>query len=328
MRRGENRVRNVSRPPHADPIECDFPPRIKIRGRARCLRSRQRTLSKSPLPLFNFNALKSQMPLPGSPSFNAECDAPAFSPSSQQNSDRQFGSKHESYTTMSSTNWIEVHDSAHHFIKSLNVNQYKADGTHTTTDCHQERHPDQRPTSAPSSQAGFHDTEHHKSTKAVKPRASILAAKQITEILELSSSASRQFNLHTEERTSSVRIYLCYMEFNNFRGQYTCAKGTQHSNWFAVSEEAAIRSVKRWRHFRAQRPYDDVGLLRARWLGSYKQGLLPITADEIEYDHKKTSKRYDQWIQKNKNKEIPNPWSDVMSEEIFDEGLIRRSSKC
>ena len=65
---------------------------------------------------------------------------------------------------------------------------------------------------------------------------------------------------------------LVHAELQNFRRAFKCKKcrnvkgtETEHREWFAVDEEVALRTVQRWRRFIELEPYDDNGILKARW---------------------------------------------------------------
>jgi hypothetical protein len=62
---------------------------------------------------------------------------------------------------------------------------------------------------------------------------------------------------------------LVHTELSNFNRILKCTrckgkKGreTQHHEWFAVTEEVALRTVQRWRKFIEQEPYDENGVIK------------------------------------------------------------------
>ncbi|KAL1595192.1 hypothetical protein SLS60_009880 [Paraconiothyrium brasiliense] len=94
---------------------------------------------------------------------------------------------------------------------------------------------------------------------------------------------------------------LCHKELENFKRPLDCNLtdtkcNTVHREWFNVTEEAAIRTVKRWLKFFDQSPYTKSGVLESGfwddrvWNGEY----LETDRDE---DIDRTHERYQTWLE-------------------------------
>lgn len=93
---------------------------------------------------------------------------------------------------------------------------------------------------------------------------------------------------------------LCHKELENYKRPLDCnLTGTKcytvHREWFNVTEEAAIRTVKRWLKFFDQSPYTKSGVLKSEfwddkvWNGEY------LKTNRVE-DVDRTHERYQTWL--------------------------------
>lgn len=94
---------------------------------------------------------------------------------------------------------------------------------------------------------------------------------------------------------------LCHYELANYQRPLDCRQtgskcDTTHREWFNITEEVAIRTVKRWLRFFDQSPYTDNGALKSGfwddrvWNGEY----LKAHNDE---DVDRTHERYQSWLE-------------------------------
>ena len=89
-------------------------------------------------------------------------------------------------------------------------------------------------------------------------------------------------------------------ELNNFRRSIQCRNGvngarcdTVHMEWFAVPEDVAIRTVKRWKRVLDYAPYGDSGLLNSFWSDRVKDGsYLRVGEQQKELDLERAHQRY------------------------------------
>ncbi|KDN67249.1 hypothetical protein CSUB01_03317 [Colletotrichum sublineola] len=58
---------------------------------------------------------------------------------------------------------------------------------------------------------------------------------------------------------------LIHAELYNYRHRRRCVCGTEHREYFEVSEDIAVEVFKRWRDFCQKRPWDDGGTIRTLW---------------------------------------------------------------
>lgn len=96
-----------------------------------------------------------------------------------------------------------------------------------------------------------------------------------------------------------------HTELQNFRRVFPCKKckskngaETKHKEWFAVTEEVALRAVQRWRKFIQQESYDENGLLKNHWSNMmvYKNMKKP-TAEEKCDNPQRRHERWTRWLE-------------------------------
>jgi len=92
---------------------------------------------------------------------------------------------------------------------------------------------------------------------------------------------------------------LCHEELDNFRRPLDCNEtdtgcDTVHKEWFNVTEEVAIRTVKRWLSFISQSPYSRHGNLQSEWEDMVYEGAYLKTDRNEDLD--RTDQRYQSWL--------------------------------
>jgi hypothetical protein len=138
----------------------------------------------------------------------------------------------------------------------------------------------------------------------VKERVKTLRAKcGITDLGVVYQSDSR-----TEMDLLSRIETVCHEELNNFRRRLTCNKqskdkpngcGKVHEEWFAVEEEVAERTVKRWRRFLVHKPYDKHGILNTFWRDRLEgENYCSFENIDGEAGHGLMDTKFDLWLER------------------------------
>ncbi|RDL36005.1 uncharacterized protein BP5553_06617 [Venustampulla echinocandica] len=102
---------------------------------------------------------------------------------------------------------------------------------------------------------------------------------------------------------------LVHAELRNFNQILKCTKcrgkkgsETEHTEWFAVTEEVALRTVQRWRRFIQQEPYGDNGILKEFWSWKIISDNLPKPKNEKWDDSKNRDERWTKWLEDGENR--------------------------
>ena len=98
---------------------------------------------------------------------------------------------------------------------------------------------------------------------------------------------------------------LVHCELQNFRRVFKCKKctsksgsGTNHQEWFAVSEEVAVQTVERWRKFIEKEPYDENGILKDCWSRKIQLLHMPHPDKNEEWDDSQAREtRWMKWLE-------------------------------
>ncbi|KAF2447507.1 hypothetical protein P171DRAFT_429141 [Karstenula rhodostoma CBS 690.94] len=94
---------------------------------------------------------------------------------------------------------------------------------------------------------------------------------------------------------------LCHAELANFQRPLDCNQtgtrcDTVHREWFNVTEEVAIRTVKRWLRFFSMNPYTNTGALKSGfWDDRVYNGEYLNTLEDEDVD--RTHERYQSWLE-------------------------------
>ena len=108
----------------------------------------------------------------------------------------------------------------------------------------------------------------------------------------------------------SIRSYwkvekLVDTELSNFQRTLKCNNSkckTEHREWFAVSEEVALRTVQRWRKFIEHEPYDENGILKDHWSKMIGINRMNHPNGEEQWSHSETrDDRWTRWLQRGIN---------------------------
>lgn len=102
---------------------------------------------------------------------------------------------------------------------------------------------------------------------------------------------------------------LVHTELQNFRRPFACPKckgnGSQaimHTEWFAVTEEVALRTVQRWRNFILEEPYDENGDIKSFWGNKvYPLKMERATLEENWDDSEMRDGRWSRWLENGVN---------------------------
>lgn len=87
---------------------------------------------------------------------------------------------------------------------------------------------------------------------------------------------------------------LAHTELSNFVRHPGCHHPT-HKEYFRVSEEVAVRTMKRWAKFLSQSPYDSKGFLKDFWNDRLRR-LPPPPERETVDDHDARHKRWEKFV--------------------------------
>ncbi|KAF8856863.1 hypothetical protein BDZ45DRAFT_456023 [Acephala macrosclerotiorum] len=89
---------------------------------------------------------------------------------------------------------------------------------------------------------------------------------------------------------------LAQLELANFQQKFQCKKcGTAHHEWFAVPEDVALSTVRRWRRFIRSNPYHKNGVLLDHWIEMLDKVIWQQPEEKYD-DHKARGDRWDRWI--------------------------------
>ncbi|KAH8587705.1 T5orf172 domain-containing protein [Bisporella sp. PMI_857] len=137
---------------------------------------------------------------------------------------------------------------------------------------------------------------------------SMLKIGRATDIAERMQTLSRTCKLSDLKRVQDpedvpLRMYekiekLVHAELQNFSRVFECQGcGARHKEWFAVTEEVALKTVQRWRKFIQQKPYDGNGILKDYWSQKILDINLPSRKiGEKSDDCKDQNERWTKWL--------------------------------
>lgn len=86
---------------------------------------------------------------------------------------------------------------------------------------------------------------------------------------------------------------LIHTELSNYQHKFKCVCGTEHTEYFQVSEDIAVKVFERWRDFCHEEPWDAKGMILPRWARRLRNRTKFSGPETLEFDHHEFSRPWD-----------------------------------
>lgn len=89
---------------------------------------------------------------------------------------------------------------------------------------------------------------------------------------------------------------LIHTELSNYQHKFKCVCGTEHTEYFQVSEEIAVKVFERWRDFCHEEPWDAKGIILPMWARRLQNRTKFGGPETLDFDHHEFSGPWDAFI--------------------------------